>query len=126
MVQTPQTDALVVTVQIGMHNVKRVLINQGSSTEVIYYDLFKKLDLLESALQSREVPLIGFNGAPVWPLGHIFLLVIVGSKMLSVEFVVVNILSPYNTILGRTWLHGMQAIAFTYQQVIRFIGAHER
>ncbi|XP_058198406.1 uncharacterized protein LOC131313929 [Rhododendron vialii] len=68
-VQTPHFDALVVTVQIGVHDVRRILINQGSSVEVMYYDLFKKLDLPESALQPAEVSLIGFNGAPVWPLG---------------------------------------------------------
>ncbi|XP_058216814.1 uncharacterized protein LOC131327687 [Rhododendron vialii] len=77
-VQTPHSDALVVTVQIRVHDVKRVLIDQGSSAEVMYYDLFKKLDLPESALQPAEVPLIGFNGAPVWPLGRIFLPVVVG------------------------------------------------
>ncbi|XP_058180075.1 uncharacterized protein LOC131298613 [Rhododendron vialii] len=64
-VQTPHSDALVVTIQIGVHDVKRVLIDQGSSTEVMYYDLFKKLDLPESALQPTDVPLIGFNSAPV-------------------------------------------------------------
>lgn len=66
-VQIPHTDALVVTVQIGIHDVKRVLVDQGSSVEVMYYDLFTKLDLPESALQLAELPLIGFNGAPVWP-----------------------------------------------------------
>ncbi|XP_058185694.1 uncharacterized protein LOC131302919 [Rhododendron vialii] len=125
-VQTPHSDALVVTVQIGIHDVKRVLINQGSSAEVMYYDLFKKLDLPESALQPAEVPLIGFNGAPVWPLGRIFLLVVIGSKTLSVEFIIVNVPSPYNAILGRTWLHGMQAIASTYHQVVRFIDINGR
>ncbi|XP_058217397.1 uncharacterized protein LOC131328472 [Rhododendron vialii] len=126
LVQTPHSDALVLTVQIGVHDVKRVLIDQGSSAEVMYYDLLKKLDLLESALQHAEVPLIGFNGAPVWPLGQIFLPVTVGLKTLSIEFIVINVPSPYNAILDRTWLHGMQAIASTYHQVVRFIGANGR
>ncbi|XP_058189184.1 uncharacterized protein LOC131306775 [Rhododendron vialii] len=126
LMQTCHSDALVVTVQIGVHDVKHVLIDQGSLAEVMYYDLFKKLDLLESALQPAKVPLIGFNGAPVWPLGQIFLPIVVGSKTLSVEFIVVNVPSPYNAILGRTYLHGMQAIASTYQQVIRFIGTNGR
>lgn len=124
--QTPHSDALIVTVQIGVHDVKRILIDQGSSAEVMYYDLFKKLDLPESALQPSEVPLIGFNGAPVWPLSRIFLPIVVGSKTLSVEFIVVNVSSLYNAILGRTWLHGMQVIASTYHQVVRFIGANGR
>ncbi|XP_058181303.1 uncharacterized protein LOC131299740 [Rhododendron vialii] len=125
-VQTPHSDALVVTIQIGVHDVKRVLIDQGSSAEVMYYDLFKKLDLPKLALQPAEIPLIGFNGASVWPLGRIFLPVVVGSKTLSVKFIVVNVPSSYNAILGRTWLHGMQAIASTYHQIVRFIGINGR
>ncbi|XP_058185836.1 uncharacterized protein LOC131303063 [Rhododendron vialii] len=89
-VQTPHSDALVVTVKIGVHDVKRILIDQGSSAEVMYYDLFKKLDIPGLALQPTDVPLIGFNGAPVWPLGRIFLPVVVGSKTLTVKFIVVN------------------------------------
>lgn len=50
MVQTPHTDVLMVTIQIGVHDVKQVLVDQGSSAEVMYYDLFKKLDLPDSAL----------------------------------------------------------------------------
>ncbi|XP_058216779.1 uncharacterized protein LOC131327651 [Rhododendron vialii] len=126
MVQTPHTNALVVTFQNGVHDVKQVLVDQGSSIEVMYNDLFKKLDLPMSVLQPVEVPLICFNRAPIKSLGHIFLPIVVGSKMLSVKFVVVNISSPYNAILGRTWLHGMQAIASTYYQVVRFIGTHRR
>ncbi|XP_058189244.1 uncharacterized protein LOC131306832 [Rhododendron vialii] len=125
-VHTPHSDALVVTVQIGVHDVKRILIDQGSSAEVMYYDLFKKLDLPESALQPAEVPLIGFNGTPVWPLGRIFLPVVASSKTLTVEFIVVNVPSLYNAILGRAWLHDMQAIASTYHQVVRFIGSNGR
>lgn len=114
-----------VTVQIGTHEVWRVLVDQGSFAEVMYYDLFKKLDLPESALQLAEVPLIGFNGAPVWPLGRVFLPIVVGSVTLSMEFVVVNVPDPYNAILGQSWLHDMKAIASTYHQV-RFIGSTGR
>ncbi|XP_058216790.1 uncharacterized protein LOC131327660 [Rhododendron vialii] len=126
MVQTPHSDALVVTVQIGVHDVKCVLIDYGRSAEVMYYDHFKKLDLSKSALQTAKVPLIGFNGALVWPLGRIFLPLVASAKTLSVEFIVVNVPSQYNAILGPTWLHDMQAIASTYHQVIRFISENGR
>lgn len=46
--------------------------------------------------------------------------------MLSIEFVIVDVLSTYNAILGRTWLHDMQAIASTYHQVVHFISANGR
>src|SRR5208282_5473427 len=46
-----------------------------------------------------------------------------GSVTLNLEFVVVNVPSPYNAILGRAWLHGLRAVASTYHQVVRYIGA---
>lgn len=125
-VQTPHTDALVVTTQINSHIVKRILVDQGSSAEVMFYSLFKRLGLKEDDLTPTDVPLVGFSGSPVYPLGKISLPVCTGSVTLNLEFVVVNVPSPYNAILGRSWLHGMKAIASTYHQLVRFIGASGR
>lgn len=64
-VQTPHNDALVVTVQIATHMVRRVLADQGSSAEVMNNSLFKELKIQESALLPTKVLLIVFNGTPV-------------------------------------------------------------
>ncbi|XP_028073052.1 uncharacterized protein LOC114275242 [Camellia sinensis] len=40
-IQTPHNDALVVTLRVRDFDVKRILIDQGSSVEIIYYDAFK-------------------------------------------------------------------------------------
>ncbi|XP_058185912.1 uncharacterized protein LOC131303137 [Rhododendron vialii] len=123
-IQTPYSDALVVTVQISTHSIKRVLIDQGSSAEVMYLSLFKELKIPESCLLPAEVPLIGFSGTPVWPLGRITLPVVTGSVAYNLEFVVVDAPSPYNAILGRNWLHSIKVVASTYHQVVRYIGAN--
>ena len=41
----PHDDALVVTRKIGGYNMKRVMIDQDSATEIMYPDLFKGLGL---------------------------------------------------------------------------------
>ncbi|XP_050242256.1 uncharacterized protein LOC126691238 [Quercus robur] len=41
----PHDDALVVTLRIRGHDVKRVLVDQGSAVEVMYPDLYKGLNL---------------------------------------------------------------------------------
>ncbi|XP_058208218.1 uncharacterized protein LOC131321231 [Rhododendron vialii] len=92
----------------------------------MYLSLFKELKIPESCLLPAEVPLIGFNGTPVWPLGRITLLVVTGSVASNLEFVVVDAPSPYNAILGRNWLHSIKAVASTYHQLVRYIGAHGR
>ena len=38
-------DTLVVTLRIGGYDVKRVLMDQGSGTEIMYLDLYKGLNL---------------------------------------------------------------------------------
>ncbi|XP_057482002.1 uncharacterized protein LOC130768918 [Actinidia eriantha] len=37
------------------------------------------------------------------------------------EFIVVDIPSPYNAIVGRDWLHRMKGVAFTLHQAIKFV-----
>ena len=40
----PHDDALVVTLRIGGYDVKRVMVDQGSTTEIMYPDLYKGLN----------------------------------------------------------------------------------
>uniref|UniRef100_A0A2N9FKJ9 Integrase catalytic domain-containing protein n=1 Tax=Fagus sylvatica TaxID=28930 RepID=A0A2N9FKJ9_FAGSY len=61
-VQLPYNDPLVVTLSIGNFDVKRVLIDQRSFTEVMYQDLYKKFGLGESDLTSFTSPVFGFRG----------------------------------------------------------------
>ena len=41
----PHDDALVVTLRIGGYDVRRVLVDQGSTIEIMYLDLYKGLNL---------------------------------------------------------------------------------
>ncbi|XP_028071749.1 uncharacterized protein LOC114274078 [Camellia sinensis] len=120
-IQHPHTDALIVTVGVAnKFDVKRVLIDQGSAADIMYYELFKKLGLSEQHLTPATSPLVGFNSQTEWPLGRITLPIIAKSKVVSVDFLVVNTPSPYNAILGRPWIHQMEAVPSTYHQLVRF------
>ena len=119
-VQHPHNDALVVTLAINNFDVKRILIDPGASTEIMYFDLFQNLGLTEKDLTLVLTPLVGFNSQPEWPLGRVVLPVQAKSVVKMTEFLVVKVSSPYNAIMGRTWLHEMKAIASTYHQVIKF------
>ncbi|GMP70060.1 hypothetical protein CsSME_00029085 [Camellia sinensis var. sinensis] len=86
----------------------------------MYYKTFIKLRFNESDLTSAPYPLFGFNANPEYPLGKISLPVRVGSRSVDVEFLVVRLPSPYNLIMGRSWLHTLQAVPSTYHQLLRF------
>ena len=68
-VQTPHDDPLVVKLRIGDSDVKRVLIDQGSYSEIMYPDLFHGLGLKQTDLQPYDAPLIGFSGESIRPMG---------------------------------------------------------
>lgn len=44
---------------------------------------------------------------------------------MEMEFVVVDVSSLYNLMLGQSLLHGMKVIASTYHQVVRFIERYD-
>ncbi|GFY94866.1 hypothetical protein Acr_10g0002510 [Actinidia rufa] len=58
-VQHPHSDLLVVQLRIGGYDVKRILVDTGSSVEVMYYDLFKQLKLPQDQLKPARAPLVG-------------------------------------------------------------------
>ncbi|XP_028063472.1 uncharacterized protein LOC114266745 [Camellia sinensis] len=118
-VTLPQDDALVVELRIHRFVVERVLIDQGSTLEIIYYKTFLKLSFTDSDLFAYY-PLFGFNANPEYPLGKITLLVCASTMSVDVEFLVVKLSSPYNLIMERSWLHAMQAVPSTYHQLLHF------
>ena len=63
----PHDNALVVTLRIGGYNVKRVLVDQGSGTEIICLDLYKGLNLKPKDLTAYDSPLVSFDGKVVIP-----------------------------------------------------------
>ena len=74
-----------------------------------------------SSLENLGWILSRFNGAATTSLRDVVLPVQAGSIILNVQFSVVEDLSPFNAILGRTWLHYMKAIPSTYHQMVSFL-----
>ncbi|XP_019193711.1 PREDICTED: uncharacterized protein LOC109187795 [Ipomoea nil] len=89
-------EALVVTIDIMGTYVQRVTVDTGSSVNVLYLDVFKKLKLDKRELIPVGVPWSGFTGATIRPEGKIMLPV-----KTELEFVVVNLHCVHNVILGR-------------------------
>ena len=97
----PHDDALVVTLRIGGYDVKRVLVNQGSTVEVMYPNLYKGLNLKPEDLTAYDSPLVSFEGKTVTLRGQIRLPIQTSSNVVEVDFIVVNAYSPYTAIVAR-------------------------
>ncbi|PNX59154.1 hypothetical protein L195_g059547 [Trifolium pratense] len=99
-------------------DVRRVLIDPGSSCDIMYVSLFQTLQLDETHLTPYlGSDLTGFNGATTKPWGYVDLIVIFGSeetaKSLRVKFLVVDCPSLYQCIISRTTIANLVAVHFT-------------
>ena len=69
----PHDDALVVSLEIVGYSTRRVLIDNGSSADIIYFTAFQQMKIGKDQLQPIETLLVSFVGTSVYPLGMIFL-----------------------------------------------------
>ena len=97
----PHNDALVVTLRIGGYDVKRVMIDQGSVAKIMYPGLYKGLGLKPKNLTTYSSPLVSFEGKMVVPKGQIRLPMQVDTDVVEVDFIVVDVFSPYTAIMSR-------------------------
>ncbi|KAK2998728.1 hypothetical protein RJ639_022763 [Escallonia herrerae] len=120
----PHDDPLVVTLRVGNFDVKRILVDNGSSAEVLFYEAFQRMNIPSDRLRKIDTPLYGFSNHPVVCEGIIALPVTVGAPpnqaKLMLDFVVVRVPSAYNAILGRTALNQLRAVISTYHMKMKF------
>ena len=88
---------------------KMMLVDQGSGVEIMYLDLYKGLNLKLENSTSYDSSLLGFDRKVVIPRGQIKLSVQAGSKVVEVDFIMVDAYSPYTAIVVRLWPHALEA-----------------
>uniref|UniRef100_A0A2N9FYU7 Reverse transcriptase domain-containing protein n=1 Tax=Fagus sylvatica TaxID=28930 RepID=A0A2N9FYU7_FAGSY len=65
----PHDDALVVTMEIAGYSTRRVLIDNGSSADIVYLTAFQQMKIDKDQLQPIETPLVGFASTSIYLLG---------------------------------------------------------
>ena len=73
----PHDDALVVNIRVGDYNTYRVLIDNGSSTDILYYPAFQQMRIKRERLVPTNAPIIGFGGTRFYPLSVVILPIMV-------------------------------------------------
>ena len=74
----PHDDVLVVSLQIGDYNMHRVLVDNGSSADILYYPAFQHIRIDRERLTPTNALLVGFGGTKVFPLSATTLAVMAG------------------------------------------------
>ncbi|XP_070054480.1 uncharacterized protein [Nicotiana tomentosiformis] len=115
----PHNDALVISLNALDFKIKRVLVDPGSSANIIQWRVLEQDKLTGSIILVTKL-LTGFNLASVTTRGEILLLTNAEGVMKITLFEVVDCDMGYNIILGRPWLHEMKFVPSTYHQLMKF------
>ena len=100
--------------------VGRILIDNGSSADVLFLLTLREMGLSGSEIEKSTTVLTSFNGESTTAVGKIKLPVLATVENMMTSFLVLDYQSTYNIILGRPWIHAMKAVPSTYHQRIRF------
>ncbi|XP_023908603.2 uncharacterized protein LOC112020273 [Quercus suber] len=117
--------ALIVNIRVGDYNMHKVLVDNGSSADILYYPTFQQMRINRKRLIPTNTLLVGFGGTRLFPLGAFTLSIIVGNYpqqiTKDVTFLVVNCSSIYNAILGQPTFNSWKAATSTYHLMIKFL-----
>ncbi|XP_070016951.1 uncharacterized protein [Nicotiana sylvestris] len=116
---SPHNDALVISLIVHDTNVKRVLVDPGSSVNIILLRVLHDMQA-EDKLIPKAHTLSGFDNYSVITKGEVTLTTFAERVVKATKFQVVDMEITYNIILGRPWIHEMDVIPSTLHQVIKF------
>lgn len=120
----PTDDALVIDAFVANFQVKRVLVDSGSSVNVMYDNVFDGCSLERSQVERVRTPVVGFANIPVPPIGRIKLPMTPrdGDKVRTetLEYLVMKGPSAYNMLLGRPGINRFGAIPSNFHLVMKF------
>ena len=122
--QNPHDDPLVIRAVVANKTVHRVLVHNGSSTDIIFASAFDKMGIGRERMEPVSTHLRGFSGEKVLPLGSIQLVLTLEDPpcqaTTTARFLVVDAPSAFNMLLGRPSLNAIKSIPSAYHMMIKF------
>ena len=120
----PHDDPLVVRAVVANKTVHRVLVDNGSSADIIFASAFDKIGIRREKLEPVNTHMRGFSREKVLPLSSIQLVLTLGDPpcqaTTTARFLVVNAPSAYNMLLDKPSLNAIKAIPSAYHMMIKF------
>ncbi|XP_074265132.1 uncharacterized protein LOC141587556 [Silene latifolia] len=94
-------DALTITLSIGNCTVRKVLVDTGSSVNLIMLETLKTMGFDKENLKKKFVPLVGYSGETAHSVGEITIPTYIEGVNKLVRYLVIEGPTTYNVILGR-------------------------
>jgi len=116
---------MVIAVDIDKFAITKVLVDQGSSVDILYWEIFRKMQIPEIEIQPYDEQIVIFFGERVDTKGYIDIFTTFGeddslSKTINVRYLLVNANASYNIPLGRSSINRLKAIVSTSHLAMKF------
>ncbi|XP_072076643.1 uncharacterized protein [Arachis hypogaea] len=116
---------MVITARVGTGLVKRILVDTGADSNIMFRNVFDALGLKDANLQTHQHSVVGLGDHFIKPDGIITLPISLGQgqgrRTVMAEFVILQDSTAYNIILGRKTINDLGGVISTRMLVMKFI-----
>ena len=98
--------------------VNNMLVDNGTTVNLMTYSLYKKLGGSDEELIKTKRTVKGAGENSISAKGFALMKLTIGSKTLATIFFVVEVQVSYSLILGREWIHGNQCVPSSLHQFL--------
>ncbi|XP_070009967.1 uncharacterized protein [Nicotiana sylvestris] len=102
------------------HYVKRVMVDGGSSVDLCPLSTLQSMKINTYRIRPSNVRIRAFDGSARDTMGEINLTMTIGPVDFEIVFQVVDMVTSYNFLLGRPWIHTARVVPFTLHQMLKF------
>ncbi|XP_058757559.1 uncharacterized protein LOC131630837 [Vicia villosa] len=113
--------ALHISIECKGTTLSHVLVDNGSSLNVLPKMVLDRLDSEGIVLMPSNVVVKAFDGSKSTVYGEVELPIRVGSQTFNSLFYVMDIHPAYSCLLGRPWIHGAGAVTSTLHQKLKYL-----
>jgi hypothetical protein len=111
---TNHNDVMVIEVNIAGWVIGKILVDNGSSADILFLKTFEKMNLTQHMLHPPKYPLQDFGGKLIKPVAKVSLPISFGdldnARTETLTFDVVDIYHPYLAIFGRGFMNKIDVV----------------
>ncbi|XP_072076456.1 uncharacterized protein [Arachis hypogaea] len=123
--EAPESPPMVITARVGTGLVKRILVDMGTDSNIMFRNVFDVLRLRDADLTTHQHSVVGLGDHFIKPDGIISLPTSVGQgqkrRTVMADFVILRDSTSNNIILGRKTINDLGAAISTKLLVMKFI-----
>ena len=109
-----QDDLVVISIIIANFMVSKVLIDQGNSTDILYWKTFQRLEVSPYTIHPHASPLLGFAVERVKNRGYVDVMTTFSqgklSKSFTIRYLLVDADTSYFSLIGKKTLNEIPSL----------------